>query len=137
MAAATSPQSGFGVQVSWRGHDIGYLLDVDYSGASSSTIDLGSHESRIKTFVGGMVDMGEVTLPIHCIPGDTTGQKTLWADIKTQTSGQVVITLPDATTMTFTGIPTKFGDFTFPVEGSIEAVIVIKVTGDNTFTGYA
>lgn len=132
MTASATPQGGFGTQVSWAGHDIGYLLDVDYSGLSSSPVDVSSHESRIKSYVGGMVDAGEVTIPVRFIAGDTTGQKYLYADIKTQAERQVIITLPDATTLTFNAICTKFGDFTFPQEGSVDAVIVLKATGDVT-----
>lgn len=137
MTGATIPQSGFGTTISWEGHDIGYLLDVGYSGISSGTLENSSHESRWKTFVGGQIDGGEVNIPIRFIPGDMTGQQEIYKDIKTQTERQVIITLPDSSTWTFDAIATKFGDFTFPVEGYIDAVLVLKVTGEPAFNDFA
>jgi len=134
MAAETVPQSGFGTQISWAGHDIGYLLDVGYSGISAETIEDSSHESAWKTFLAGMLDGGEVNIPIRYITGDATGQKQTWAEIKLQTEEEVIITFPDATTMTFNAIITKFGDITMPYEGVMDAVIVLKVTGEPTFS---
>jgi len=136
MTAKTVPQAGYGVTVSWAGHDVGYLLDVNYSGISMGTVDVSSHEAVYNAFVGGKVDGGELTLPVRFIAGDTTGQKYLWADIKAKAERQAIITFPDSTTMTFNALCTKFGDFTFPMEGSIDATLVLKVTGEPTFSEF-
>jgi len=135
MAAETVPQSGFGTQITWNGHDIGYLLDASYSGISAETIEDSSHESAWKTYLVGMLDGGEVNIPIRYITGDTTGQSIIWDDSKTKTEREVIITFPDATTMTFDAICTKFGDITMPYDGVMDAVIVLKVTGEPTFSG--
>lgn len=134
MTAATTPQAAFGTTVTWAGHDIGYLLDCDYSGLSIGTIEFASHESAYKTYKGGLIDGGELTLPVQFITGDTTGQKYLLADAKTKTERQVIITFPDATTWTFNAIVTKYGDFTMPREGELLATIVLKISGEPTFS---
>ena len=134
MTASTTPQSGYGTQIGWNAHDIGYLLDVDYSGITVSAVDVSSHESAWSKIVGGKLDGGELTIPVRLIPGDTTGQKALITDIKAKTIREVIITLPDSTTMTFDALATKFGDFTFPMDGAIDAVLTLKVDGEPTLS---
>jgi len=134
MAAETEPQTGYGTQVTWGGHDIGYLLDLEYSGIDMGTVESSSHESEWKTYLPGMLDGGELTLPIRFIAGDTTGQQQLLSDMKSRTEREVIITLPDATTWTFNALATHFGDFTFPMEGTVDASLTLKVTGEPTFS---
>uniref|UniRef100_A0A6M3JWV6 Tail protein n=1 Tax=viral metagenome TaxID=1070528 RepID=A0A6M3JWV6_9ZZZZ len=134
MTAATIPQAAFGVTISWDGHDLGYLLDVSYSGLSAETVDLSSMKSAYKVFVAGMLDGGEVTIPVRLITGDSSGQHHVLEDMKTRTGREVIITLPDATTWTFDAIATKFGDFTYGMNGAVDAVIVLKVTAEPQFS---
>lgn len=134
MTVATEPQAGFGIAITWAGHDIGYMRDIGYSGISSGVIDSSSHDSEWKTKMAGMLDGGEVTIPIYFIFGDTTGQKYLLADIKSQTERQGIITFPDGGTITFNAICTKFGDITGPVEGMVEASITLTVNGEPAFS---
>lgn len=138
MSASTTPQAAAGTAITWAGHDIGYMVDIGYSGISMDTLEVTSHDSSnyFKEFVAGLLDGGEVTITLRFIPGDTTGQKYLWADIKARTERQVIITLPDATTWTFNALATKFGDFTMGDEESVQGSLTLKVTGEPTFSEF-
>jgi len=132
MASATKAQKTFGTSVTWAGHDIGFIVDGSYTGLSAEEIDLSSQESVFKEFAAGQIDSGMVNLTIRFIPGDTTGQKFLYTDMKASTEREVIITYPDDSTWTFNAIVTKFGDLTFNKDGSADAAITLKVTGEPT-----
>jgi len=136
MTASTIPQATHGTAVTWAGHDIGYMKTISYSGLTMATKDVTTHDDDFDAIVAGRVNPGEVTLGIEFIPGDLTGQKYLWADIKARTERQVVITLPDTTTWTFNALCTKFGDFQMNDDGSLEASIVLAVNGEPDQSGF-
>jgi len=136
MTASTTPQEAYGIQITWAAHDIGYIVGGSYSGISMDTVDLSSHDSAndFKEYGAAMLDGGELTIEVRFIPGDTTGQKFMRADVLARTQRQVVLTFPDATTFTFTGLCTKYGDFTLDKDGELNATLVIKVSGKPTFS---
>jgi len=133
MTAATTPQSAFGTTVSWAGHDIGYLKDIDGPNVTREVIAFGTHESIWKTKLAGMADGGQVTFDVALIPGDTTGQKYFWADLKAGTEQQVIITYPDETTYTFNALATGFKPAA-PVDGELVASFTMEVSGVVTFS---
>jgi hypothetical protein len=133
MTAATTPQSGFGVAITWAGHDIGYIKDVDGPEFTRDVTTLEHHDltNGIRTKLAGLGGYGAVNFTVEFIAGDTAGQKYLLADAKTGTERQVVITYPDGTTDTFNGICTRFKKTT-PVNSEMTADISIEVNGDVT-----
>jgi hypothetical protein len=133
-AVETDPQTGFGMAITWAGHDIGHARDINYSGITVGVIEASDHDSARKAKYAGLIDDGEVSFDLYFIFGDTTGQKYLLADCKARTEQQVVITFPDGGTITFNAICTKFGEFKGPVEGMVEASVVMTVNGEASFS---
>jgi hypothetical protein len=140
MAASTVPITGWDVQVSWRGHAVGYIKgDISGLGVTVGKIDYTSRSSTnaVKQFKAGLVEIGDLSFEMCMIPGDTTGQKTMYTDCKARTEGQVILTLPDDTTITFNAFVSKFGDIKLPIEGDITVDVSLTPAGDATFSGYA
>jgi len=132
MASAIKAQKTFGTEITWGGHDIGFIVDGTYTGLNAEEIDLSSQESVYKVFAAGQIDAGMVNLTTRFIPGDTTGQQQLWTDAKALTEREVIITYPDDSTWTFDAVCLHFGDFTFNKDGSADASISLKVSGEPT-----
>jgi hypothetical protein len=130
MTAATVPQSGFGTAITWAGHDIGYIKDIDGPEKTRDVITLEHHDltNGIREKLAGLGDSGTVTFTVELITGDTTGQKYFEDDIDSGTERQVIITYPDGETDTFNGIGTRFKK-SIPVNGEITADISIAING--------
>lgn len=138
MTAATTPKTGWDIQITWRGHNIGYTRDISGPEISVETVDLTSRSSTsaIKQKSAGLIDVGDLSFEILVIPGDTSGQKTLYADLLTRTEGQVVMTWPDDTTWTFNAFVSKFSPKE-PFNGEITAEVAFTPIAGATFSGYA
>lgn len=135
MAVATDPQAGYGMAITWAGHDIGHPRDISYSGISVGVVESSDHDSARKAKYAGLIDDGVITFELAFIFGDSTGQKYMLADAKARTEREVVITFPDGGTITCNAICTKFpGDLKGPVEGMVYASVELTVNGEATFS---
>jgi len=135
MTASTTPISAYGTAVTWHGHDIGFMTNISGPDIKMDTIDISSHDSTddYREYVAGMLDGGDISIDVHFIPGNTTGQATFLTDLHARTEQEVVITLPDLSNWTFQALPTGMGPFTYNYDGSVETTLTMKVTGKPEF----
>ena len=134
MAASTTPDSIYGISITWSGHDIGYIVDGSLGLGTTELVDISSHDSAnsVKEYKAGMIDGGELNLTLRFIPGDTTGQKYMYTDWKAGTEREVVVTYPDATTFTFDAIITSIGDIPLGTGAATDISVAMKITSTIT-----
>jgi hypothetical protein len=120
----------FGSTVSIGGTAILGLTDISTSGGDVPFVDLTTHDSIAKEFTSGLVDNGTLELSGKLNHGDA-GQDALRAG--TGTSAAFVVTLPNASTISFTAIVGVMSE-TIPLEGTVDFSISCKITGAKTYS---
>ena len=138
-------ERAFGMQFSYAksggSHQaLGEITDITPPSISRDLIETTNHSSNIKSYLGGLVDYGEVSVTVNYDPDgtDDVGLRTL-ATGGTYDSGdassnpanyEFKITYADAgaTVETFDGIVTGF-ETSAPIDGQLSATITIKVSG--------
>jgi hypothetical protein len=123
---------------------LGELTDISPPSVSKDVIETTNHgSSGVKSYIGGLVDFGEVSITVNYNPDDT--EHTLMRNLaKAPNSTQVdstnndvyyfQITYTDATptTETFQGIVTSF-EQEAPIDGQLSATFTVKITGSVTY----
>ena len=120
-------------------HALGSITDLSPPAVTKDTIEVTSHgDSGIRTYIGGLVDFGEVSITINYDPDNAgaTRFRTLAEtpnDSPTTANTGYKITYADtgATVLTFNGVVTGF-EQNAPIDGQLSAVITIKVSGSVT-----
>jgi len=114
---------------------IGEVISISAPSISVATIDTTTLDSIHRTFMGGSIDSGEVSLEIMIDPKSTDAQKfeDEWDATATAapTAKTCVITFPDAAsaaTYTFSAVLTGF-DMTIAQDEKFTASITLKVSG--------
>ena len=143
---------GYGVKFSISTDDgstyseIGEITDLTPPSISKDTIETTSHgTSGIRTYVGGLVDFGEMSVTVNLDPDVAdTGAKNhvdLRALAKTPNDDPVASTYKfkieyaDSTASidTFRGVVTSY-EASAPIDGVLSATFTIKVSGEITYT---
>ena len=117
----------FGVAVTVNTIAIGELTDANLSGRDVNFIDTTAHDAtgRAKTFIGGLTDNGTLELTGNYDEADA-GQVELRDEMGNQAA--VVVTLSDATTLTFNAIVGAY-NVSIPIDDKVEFTCSLKVTG--------
>lgn len=120
----------FGTSVTVGATAIGGLSDISISGADVPFIDMTTHDSTAKEFVSGLIDYGTLELSGKLNHADA-GQDALRTG--TGTSAAFVVTLPNASTISFSAIIGGMSE-TIPLEGTVDFSISCKITGAKTYS---
>lgn len=120
----------FGTAVTVGGTAINGLTDINISGADVPFVDLTTHDSSAKEFSAGLIDNGTLELSGKFNAADA-GQDALRTG--TGTSAAFVVTLPNASTISFSAIIGAMSE-TIPLEGTVDFSISCKLTGAKTYS---
>ena len=125
MAAITSN----GTTVSWNG-TIADVVSISAPSVSVATIDTTDLESVHRTFLGGTIDSGEVTLEIMYDPKSDTDIEDAWDNTATAApvESNMVITFTDSSTYTFAAIMTGFS-VSVATDAAVTASATFKISG--------
>lgn len=124
----------FGTTISYDGTPIGGVETISRSGGDRNMIDVTCQDDTdgFKKFVGGLRDAGTVEITGNFLIGDS-GQNKLRGALMTENAKQVVITLSDATTITFDAFPMP-PDEDAPLDDKVTFKASLKITGKSTYT---
>tara|TARA_Y100000004_G_scaffold194468_1_gene259130 strand:+ start:258 stop:686 length:429 start_codon:yes stop_codon:yes gene_type:complete len=117
--------------------EIGEITDITPPSITKDTIETTSHgSSQVKTYIGGLIDFGEVSVTVNYDPDGATITKfrnlaKLAGDGGTDSDFKVEY--PDSSTEEFSGIVTGF-EQSAPMDGVLSATFTIKVTGSITYS---
>tara|TARA_R100000773_G_scaffold18445_1_gene16701 strand:- start:12283 stop:12720 length:438 start_codon:yes stop_codon:yes gene_type:complete len=138
-------ERGFGMKFHYRKDggtfaELGEITDITPPAISRDLIETTNHGSNVKSYLGGLVDYGEVSVTVNYDPDgtDDIGLRGL-ATGGTYDSGsasenpanyEFKVTYADAgaTVETFNGIVTGF-ETSSPIDAQLTATITIKVSG--------
>ena len=125
MAAITSN----GTTVSWNG-TIADVVSISAPSVSVATIDTTDLESVHRTFLGGTIDSGEVTLEIMYDPKSDTDIEDAWDNTATAApvESNMVINFTDSSTYTFAAIMTGFS-VSVATDAAVTASATFKISG--------
>ena len=125
MAAITSN----GTTVTWNG-TIADVVSISAPSVSIATIDTTDLESVHRTFLGGTIDSGEVTLEIMYDPKSDTDIEDAWDDSASAApvESNMVITFTDSSTYTFAAIMTGFS-VSVATDAAVTASATFKISG--------
>ena len=125
MAAITSN----GTTVTWNG-TIADVVSISAPSVSVATIDTTDLESVHRTFLGGTIDSGEVTLEIMYDPKSDTDIEDAWDNTATAApvESNMVITFTDSSTYTFAAIMTGFS-VSIATDAAVTASATFKISG--------
>ena len=117
---------------------LGELTDISPPSVSKDVIETTSHgSSGVKTFIGGNVDFGEVSVTVNYDP-DGTAHNAIRDLAKTANDEagtnlfQIAYSDAGSSTETFAGIVMSF-EQEAPMDGQLSATFGIKVTGTVTY----
>lgn len=120
----------FGTIVTVGATAITGLRDIAISGAEVPFIDLTTHDSTAKEFGAGLIDYGTLELSGLFNAADA-GQDALRSG--TGTSAAFVVTLPNASTISFSAIIGAMSE-DIPLEDAVGFSISCKITGAKTYS---
>lgn len=116
---------------------IGEVVSISPPELTREAVETTHLEStnRIREFVAGMRDLGEVSVTLNLDAGDAT-VSSLLADYADDDPGYYKIIFPDTTEWGFAALLTSFapGDVS---EGKMEVVVTFKPTGSQSFITFS
>ena len=134
MAAITANTTTF----SYDGTAILDIVSISAPSVSIATIDTTSIADIYRTFLGGTIDSGEMSLEVQYDPNSTSGAEleASWEATATvaPTAKECVITFSDSSTYTFNAILTGM-QVTAAMDSVVTASVTLKVTGAITVAG--
>ena len=117
---------------------LGEITDISPPSLSKDVIETTNHgSSGVKTYLGGLVDFGEVSITVNYDP-DGSAHTAIRDLAKTANDSvgnnlfQIAYSDAGATTETFAGIVMSFEQET-PMDGQLSATFGIKVSGAVTY----
>ena len=134
MAAITANTTTF----SYDGTAIADIVSISAPSISIATIDTTSIADIYRTFLGGTIDSGEMSLEVQYDPNSTSGAE-LEATWKATagaapTAKECIITFSDSSTYTLNAILTGM-QATAAMDSVVTASVTLKVTGAITVAG--
>ena len=122
-----------GTTFSYGGTAIADVVSISGPNVSVATIDTTNMAGLYRTFIGGKIDSGEVSLEIHYDPNLPTAFEDVWDNTAAAVPAAVecIITFSDSSTYTFQGFLTSF-EPSVALDDSVKASITVKVTAGVT-----
>lgn len=134
MAAITANTTTF----SYDGTAIADIVSISAPSISIATIDTTSIADIYRTFLGGTIDSGEMSLEVQYDPNSTSGAEleASWEATATvaPVAKECVITFSDSSTYTFNAILTGM-QVTAAMDSVVTASVTLKVSGAITVAG--
>jgi hypothetical protein len=141
---------GFGMQLGYRKDggsfaQVGEITDITPPSMSRDLIETTNHSSQVKSYLGGLIDFGELSLTVNYDPdlANHEGLRGLargdahdgGGDASNPANYQFQITYGSDVTHveTFNGIVVGF-ETSAPIDGQLSATITIKVSGSITIS---
>lgn len=118
--------------------NIGRITALAVPSLATDTVETTAMDSAngFKEFIKGLKDWGEMTITTNADPlatGDTTNYyDKLKDEAISDTTGDWLVTFPNATTLTFTALTTGFSITANPGD-VISTDVTMKITGDITW----
>ncbi len=109
---------------------IGKVRNIDWTGRAVPAVRTTSMESGAETFIGGILDGGEVSGELNYIPADVE-QEQLETDFEARTLRNFELEMADGTTTvtyTFAAIITELGT-AVPLDDVVTRSFSLKVSG--------
>ena len=136
-------EGAYGIQFEYSSNDggaytaLGEITDLTPPSITKDTIETTHHgSSGIKSYIGGLVDFGEVSVTVNYDPDGTDDiairnlAKTANETVGTK---QYRITYASGSTEIFDAIVTGF-EQEAPIDGKLSATFTLKVTGAVTYS---
>ena len=134
MAAITANTTTF----SYDGTAIADIVSISAPSISIATIDTTSIADIYRTFLGGTIDSGEMSLEVQYDPNSTSGAEleASWEATATvaPVAKECVITFSDSSTYTFNAILTGM-QVTAAMDSVVTASVTLNVSGAITVAG--
>jgi hypothetical protein len=123
--------SAMGTTFDWNTQEVSEVQNLTGPSQSRSTIDVTHYGSSddCKEFIVSFKDGGDCTVVCNWDSSDTNGQIAMITDYEAGTEREAVITLPDATTITFNGVITGVQGPIGGIDEPIRITYTIKVSG--------
>ena len=129
--------TSIGTTFSFGGTAIGDVLSISGPSVSVATIDTTGIADVFRTFLGGTIDSGEMSLEIMYDPGSTAGTalEAEWESTASAapTAKTCIITFSDSSVYTFEGILTSFAA-SAAIDDKVTASCTFKVTSSVAIT---
>ena len=118
-----------GTTVSWNG-TIADVVSITAPSVTVATIDTTNIASVHRTFLGGTIDSGEVTLEIMYDPKSDTDIEDAWDNTASAApvESNMVITFTDSSTYTFAAIMTGWS-VTLATDAAVTASATFNISG--------
>ena len=130
--------TGNGTTFSYNSVAIGDIVSISTPSVSVATIDTTSVASVYRTFLGGTIDSGEMSLEIMYDPNSTAGAilEVEWEATASAAPVQreCVITFSDSSSYTFYAILTAFSA-SVQIDDKVTASVQLRVSGAITVAG--
>ena len=127
-----------GTTFSYNSVAIGDVLSISTPSVSVATIDTTGIADVFRTFLGGTIDSGEMSLEVMYDPNSTAGTalEAEWESTASAapTAKTCVITFSDSSTYTFSAILTGFSA-SVAIDDKVTASVSLKVSGSITVAG--
>ena len=127
-----------GTTFSYNSVAIGDVLSISSPSVTVATIDTTGIADVFRTFLGGTIDSGELSLEIMYDPNGTAGAalEAEWESTASAapTAKTCVITFSDSSTYTFSAILTGFSA-SVAIDDKVTASVSLKVSGSITVAG--
>jgi hypothetical protein len=130
--------TGNGTTFSYNSVAIGDVLSISTPSVTVATIDTTGIADVFRTFLGGTIDSGELSLEIMYDPNSTAGAalEAEWESTASAapTGKTCVITFSDSSTYTFTAVLTGFSA-SVAIDDKVTASVSLKVSGSIVVAG--
>lgn len=138
MSDSAQPSRGITLEYSTDGgntyDELGEVRDSEIGAKTSTVHDTDDHKAGAMTYVGGVVDEGEMNWQVNLLP-DNAHHKAMRSNVGSKLDWR--LTLPSAITAdnqaTFKGVLKGFGPVTLDKDGVIRADISVKISGTVTW----
>lgn len=126
----TFAKSTVGTKIQINTDHIAGLTSINAIDVSGETYDSSTLDDLWKTFVGGTLDAGEISLSGHFEAGDTAGQGAMWGALTSRELIPFIVSLPNGSaTWIVDGIVNSFSVGS-ELDGLISFESTIKLSGE-------
>lgn len=123
----------FGASISVATNDIGSINGIEIPESDAAEIDVTTHDSTAKEFLGGLTDFGTVTMSGKYDIADN-GQIYLRTPANQGGSAVAcVVTFSDDSTATFNAVVKGFGTSVGDTDGTVDFTASLRVSGAITY----
>jgi predicted secreted protein len=132
----TAAKAGFGASFTWNSQAVAEISEISGIKITTELKDVTSHSSsgNFREQIATLSKAENLTIKGNFISTDSDGQVAMRTDCSNQTSRTGILTFPSSVsaTFTFTGYIVSFEITGFAIDGSLEFIAEIAITGEPT-----